>query len=126
MYEDLSATLFVSGYLTGMVGERDEVKPYMLQHFQKLMDDAESYGLEPVSTYHAIWLQQMKQGRAFWSHEEKMTFSSKTEGPEKAIYNERSASNLSLWTGLALPLTEKHASTMHHTLISYTSAITAL
>ena len=34
----------LSGYLIVMAGERDQVKPYMIQYLQELMDDAELYG----------------------------------------------------------------------------------
>ena len=63
VYEDMSISLCVSGYvmvMTGWGGEKDQVKPYMIQHLQELMEDADSYGWEPAREYHAIWLQQME------------------------------------------------------------------
>ena len=48
VFEDMSISLFVSGYLMVMAGERDQVKPHMIQHLQDLMKDVESYGSETV------------------------------------------------------------------------------
>ena len=47
VYEEMSVTLFVSGFLMVMAGEKDDIKPYMLQCLQVLMEDAESYGWGP-------------------------------------------------------------------------------
>ena len=71
VYEEMSVTLFVSGLLMVMAREKIAIKPYMLQHMQELMEDAESYGWELIRAYHAIWLQQLEQGRVSWPDEEK-------------------------------------------------------
>ena len=70
MYDDMSANLFVTGYLTVMAEEIHEVKPYII-HIQVLMEDVKLYGWEPVRAYNAVWLQQMEQARASWTDEEK-------------------------------------------------------
>ena len=54
VYKKMSMSMFVSGYLMVMAREKNEVKPYMIQQQQEWMDDAESYGWEPVRAYHAI------------------------------------------------------------------------
>ena len=39
VYEEMSISLFVSGYLMVIAGEKCEVKPYMIEHLQELMDE---------------------------------------------------------------------------------------
>ena len=53
-----------------MAQEKDDITPYMLQHLQELLEAAESYGWEPGKAYHAIWLQQLEQGRVSLSDED--------------------------------------------------------
>ena len=58
-----------------MEEERDQVKPYMIEHLQELMEDVESYGWEPLRAYHAAWFQKMEQERVSWADvEKKMKF----------------------------------------------------
>ena len=71
VFEEMSMSLFVSGYLTVIAGEKDQIKPYMIQHLQELIDDAESLVWEPVRAYYAVWLQQLEEGRTSWSDDEK-------------------------------------------------------
>ena len=72
-YEGLTIPLFVSSYLAVMV-VKHSVYPLMIQHLQDLMSDValsdvELYSLEPVRTFHVIWLQQLEQGRVTWADE---------------------------------------------------------
>ena len=69
-YEGLSIPLFISGYLVVMVAEKRSIHHPMIQHLQDLMSDAELYGWEPVRAFHAIWLQQLEQGRVAWDDEQ--------------------------------------------------------
>ena len=62
MYEDLSVTLFVSGYLAAMEMVKPSLKPLVARHLNELMADAEVDGWAPVRAYHAIWLQQIENG----------------------------------------------------------------
>ena len=62
MYEDLSVTLFVSGYLAIKETLEPSLKPIMAKHLKELMDNAEVYGWDPVRAYHAIRLQQIEHG----------------------------------------------------------------
>ena len=39
IYEKMRVTLFVSGFLAVMTREKDNIKSFMLQHLQKLMED---------------------------------------------------------------------------------------
>ena len=60
VYEDLSVTLFVSGYLIVMETVMPAPNPNMPRHFNELMADTEVYGWLPVRAYHAAWLQQIE------------------------------------------------------------------
>ena len=71
VYEEMSAVLFVNGYLTLMVGESEDMKPHIVRHLMELMEDAEAYGWESVRSHHAAWLQQIEQGRACWQDKDK-------------------------------------------------------
>ena len=52
-----SVVLFVSGFLMVMAGEKD-IKPFMLQHVQELMEDTViQQGAHPGLPSH-IWMQQ--------------------------------------------------------------------
>ena len=62
MYEDLSVTRFVSGYLAIMEIVKRSIKHIMAKHLKKLMADDEVYGWAPVRAYYAIWLQQIENG----------------------------------------------------------------
>ena len=68
MYEDLSITLFVSGYLAIMETLKSSFKHIMAKHLKELMADAEVYGWAPVGAYHAVWIQQIKNSQAQWTH----------------------------------------------------------
>ena len=67
VYEDSSITLFVFGYLAVMEVVKPDLKPIMARDLKELMTNAEVYGWAPVWTYHAIWLQQIVNGRAQWT-----------------------------------------------------------
>ena len=69
-YDQLSITIFVSGFLMVMILEKQSVRPYMLQHLQDLMADADLYGWEPIRAFHAIWFQQLEQSHVTWDNEE--------------------------------------------------------
>ena len=69
IYEELSAVLFINGYLTVLVEYTEEVKGHMLWHLQELMEDAEFYGWRSVRDYHVAWLLKFEQGRAAWGDE---------------------------------------------------------
>ena len=60
-YDQLSITVFVSSFLIVMAMEKESVRPYMLQHLQDLMADAELYSWEPARAFYAVWLQQSEQ-----------------------------------------------------------------
>ena len=66
VYEDLSVTVFVSGYLAIMETVKPVRKPFILRHLKDLMADTEVYGWATVHAYHAVWLQQIENGRAQW------------------------------------------------------------
>ena len=63
-YKGISITLFISRYLAIMAIEKSSVHPVIVQHL--LMGDAESYRWELVIAFHAIWVQQLEQGRVTW------------------------------------------------------------
>ena len=44
VYDDISLSLFVRGYLIVMDGEKLVVKPHIAHHEQELMADTELYG----------------------------------------------------------------------------------
>ena len=62
VYEELSVTLFVSRYLAGMETVKAALEPIMAKHLKELMADADVYGWAQVSTYRAVWLQQIENG----------------------------------------------------------------
>ena len=70
IYEDVSVMLFISMYLVVMETVKPMVKLHMSKHLKELMADAEVYGCNPVRDYHAVWLQQIENGRAKWSNED--------------------------------------------------------
>ena len=75
-----------------VASEKESIRPYMLQHLQDLMVDMELYGGEPVRAFHAIWLQQLKQGHATWADKEvKLKY-------QRAL----------VWHHVAAPLTRHH------------------
>ena len=47
-----------------------DIRGFMSTHLVELMADAELYGWETVWAFHAVWLQQMEQGRASWKDAE--------------------------------------------------------
>ena len=53
-----------------MEGEKSVVKPHMACHLQALMVDMELYRWNRVRTFHAVWLNQLEQGRVTWGDEE--------------------------------------------------------
>ena len=65
----MSITLFVSSFLMMMVGEKESVRPFILQHLQQLMEYMEVYSWEAIRACHAIWLQQLELGRVTWANE---------------------------------------------------------
>ena len=46
-----------------MAAEKLFIRPLMIWHLQDLMSDVELYDWEPVRFVHAVWLQQLEQGR---------------------------------------------------------------
>ena len=42
--------------MTVMAKEKETVRPFMLQHMQKLIKDTELQSWEPVWAFHAVWL----------------------------------------------------------------------
>ena len=46
-------------------------KEAILKHLRELTADAEIYGWEPLRAFHAIWLQQLVNGKANWGDEDK-------------------------------------------------------
>ena len=67
VYEDLSAMLFVNGYLEVLAMVKDDTEELMLSHLQELMANGEAYRWPVVLAYHAAWLQHLEQGRAAWT-----------------------------------------------------------
>ena len=54
----MSVTLFVSRFLMVMTGEKENVRPFMLQHLQEEMEDVELYRWDPIRAFHAVWIKQ--------------------------------------------------------------------
>ena len=63
-YEAMSVPLFVSGDVKIMDSQKSDIRAIRSTHLADLMTDSELYGWEAVPAFHAIWLQQMEQGRA--------------------------------------------------------------
>ena len=70
MYEDLSITLFVSAYLAIVEMVKRSFKSIIARHLKELIADAGVYGWALVRAYHAIWLQQIENGRVQWMNAE--------------------------------------------------------
>lgn len=64
VYEELSVTLFVSGYLAIMETVKPIMKQIMGKHLKELMTDAEVYRWAPVRVYHVVWLHHIEHGQA--------------------------------------------------------------
>ena len=64
VYQDLSVTLFVSGYLAVMDTVKPSLRPIMSKHLKELILDAEVHGWALVRAYHMVWLQQIVNGKA--------------------------------------------------------------
>ena len=62
VYGDMSLGLFANGYLTVLAEEAEDIKPFLLQHLQELMEDAKIYIWRAVRDYPAAWLQNIEQG----------------------------------------------------------------
>ena len=62
-YEALSMPHFVSGNVKIMDSQKSDIRALMYIHLTELMADADFYGWEAVRDFHALWLQQMEQGR---------------------------------------------------------------
>ena len=58
-------------YLTVLAEEAGDNKPFLLQHLQELMEDAEIYSWRAVRDYHVAWLLNIEQGRASWKDTDK-------------------------------------------------------
>ena len=71
VYEHISTMAFCDGYITVISKESSHIKALMLSHLQELMEDGECYWWPAVKTYHAAWLQHIKQGWAAWGDMEK-------------------------------------------------------
>ena len=48
VYDDISISLFVKGYLVVMEGEKEVVRAQMPSHLKDLMSDSEFYGWDKV------------------------------------------------------------------------------
>ena len=46
--------------------QKPDIRELMSTHHAELMANAELYGWEAIQVFHAIWLQQMEQGKASW------------------------------------------------------------
>ena len=66
MYESMSSLAFVSGYMTIMDLQPEPIRKLMWVHLKELMEDGECFGWPTVRAYHAVWLQNIEQGRATW------------------------------------------------------------
>ena len=69
-YETLSISEFISGYIKIMDRQKPDIKNWMSAHLADLMIDSELYRWEANHTFHAMWLQQLEQGRASWEDAE--------------------------------------------------------
>ena len=58
----------MSGYVNIMDSQKPDVRALVSSHLAELMTDAELYCWEVVWAFHAIWLQQIQQGRAMWKY----------------------------------------------------------
>ena len=67
----MSLALFLNGYLTVLADEAEDIKQFLPQHLQELMDDAEIYSWRAVRDYHTAWLQNIEQGRTSWKDTDK-------------------------------------------------------
>ena len=70
----------------------------MSSHLTELMADTELYGWEDVRAFHAIWLQQMEQGRATWKDGYlKLTYRRALVWHQPAPSRKPDAANLPAW-----------------------------
>ena len=70
-YDELPLPLFIQGYLAILQTEKPQKRDIMLKHLSDLMADAAIYGWESVRAFHAVWLQQLENGRVDWGDEDK-------------------------------------------------------
>ena len=63
VYSDISIMLFIQDYMIVMDEEKETVRANMASHLKDLIVDLELYGRDRVRAYHAVWLNQMEQGR---------------------------------------------------------------
>ena len=60
----------MSGYLAMLETAKPAQKPLMTKRIKEFIEDTELYSWEPVRGYHAVWLQQIENGRVNWDHSE--------------------------------------------------------
>ena len=65
-YETLSISLFISGYMKITDRQKPDIKSPMSASLAYLMVNSERYGWEALCAFHAIWIQQLDQGRTSW------------------------------------------------------------
>ena len=96
-YEDLSLSLFISGYVAIV----DIVKPTqteaMLKHLRELMADVEICWCEPVRAFHGVWVPQLENGSGDWGDEEMKVELRTSYG---AQFTEATLASLSPWRPL--------------------------
>ena len=59
----MNITLFISDFMTVMA-EEETIRPFIFQQLQELMEDMKLYGWKSIQSFHAVWLQQLEQGKA--------------------------------------------------------------
>ena len=65
VYDEISMLCFIQGYL--ITRNREEaIRTQLSAHLKDLLADSELYGWDKVHAYHAVWLNQFKQGHVSW------------------------------------------------------------
>ena len=54
-----------------MEGEKEDIRSKLASHLQDLISDSELYGWFKVRVNHAVWLNQLEQGRVSWDDVER-------------------------------------------------------
>ena len=60
----MSSMAFVSGYMTIIDFQSEPLRKLKSAHLKELMEDDKHFGWPTVRANHAMWLQQIEQGRA--------------------------------------------------------------
>ena len=75
VYDEMLMPLFIQGYVIVMEEEKVSVRTQMSTHLKDLMSDSQLYGWVKTQAFHAMWLNQLSQGRATWEDQEvKLSF----------------------------------------------------